>query len=543
MTLSLRPYQEAARAAIHREWQTVDRTLLVLPTGCGKTIVFASVTRDLVEAGGRVLIMAHRGELLDQAADKLARATGLGCAVEKADQESHESMFMVTVGSVQTLMRPARLARFADDHFTHIIIDEAHHALADSYQASVRYFAGAKVLGVTATPDRNDRKNLGSYFESMAYEYSLIEAIRDGYLVPIRALSIPLQIDLTAVRVVSGDFSAADLGTALDPYLDQIAAQMGEHCRDRKTLVFTPLVATAQKFAAMLAKAGFNASWVSGDDPDRVRKLADYAAAGPGSVLCNSMLLTEGYDDPATDCIVCLRPTKSRALFAQIVGRGTRLYPGKQDLLLLDFLWMTEKHELCRPAHIVADTPEEARALTAMAEAAGAEGMELDDEAIAEAQREVVREREERLAEELKKQRGRQRKLVDPLQWAVSVNAADLADYRPSFGWEMAPPSAKQVEQLEKAGIFPEAVTCAGMASKLLDRLTARRAAGFATPKQIRCLERFGFRKVGEMPFAEAGRLITRISANAWRMPDDLADRVRRENASGQLRADERKTP
>ena len=534
--MNLRPYQEAARAAIHREWQTVDKTLLVLPTGTGKTIVFASVTRDIVEAGGRVLIMAHRGELLDQAADKLAKATGLGCAVEKADQEAHDSMFMVTVGSVQTLMRHSRLARFAEDHYTHIIIDEAHHALAESYQASVRYFAGAKVLGVTATPDRNDRKNLGTYFESLAFEYSLIEAIRDGWLAKIRALSIPLQIDLTNVRVTSGDFSAADLGTALDPYLDQIAAHMAEHCRDRKTLVFTPLVATAQKFAAMLAAAWFKASWVSGDDPDRADKLAAYAASGPGAVMCNSMLLTEGYDDPATDCIVCLRPTKSRALFAQIVGRGTRIYGGKNDLLLLDFLWMTEKHELCRPAHLVTDTAEEARALTKRAEAAGTDGMDLDDKAIESAQKDVIREREEKLAEELKKQRGRQRKLVDPLQWAVSVNAADLADYQPSFGWEMAPASQKQHEQLEKAGIFPDQVMCAGMASKLLDRLNARRAAGFATPKQIRCLERFGFKHVGEMPFAEACRLITRISANAWRLPQDLADRIGRENAGGQSR-------
>lgn len=530
--MNLRPYQESARAAIHSEWQTVDRTLLVLPTGCGKTIVFSAVTRDIVEAGGRVLIMAHRGELLDQAADKLAKATGLGCAVERADEEAHDSMFMVTVGSVQTLMRPARLARFAEDHFSHIIIDEGHHALAESYQASCRHFSGAKILGVTATPDRNDRKNLGQYFESLAYEYSLIQAIRDGWLAKIRALSIPLQIDLTNVRVQSGDFSAGDLGDALAPYLDQIASEMAEHCRDRKTLVFTPLVATAQKFAAMLAARGFAADWVSGDDPARQAKLATYAAAGHGAVLVNSMLLTEGYDDPATDCIVCLRPTKSRALFAQIVGRGTRLYQGKQDLLLLDFLWMTEKHELCRPANIVAETQEEASALTKMAEEAGAAGMELDDEAIAEAQREVIREREERLAEELRKQRAKQRKLVDPLQWAVSVNAADLADYQPSFGWESGPTSDKQKAALEKAGIFPDAVANAGMAAKLLNRLQARRAAGFATPKQIRCLERYGFQHVGEMPFAEAGRIITRLSANAWRMPDDLLARVRREAAA-----------
>jgi type I site-specific restriction endonuclease len=243
------------------------------------------------------------------------------------------------------------------------------------------------------------------------------------------------------------------------------------------------------------------------------------------------MLLTEGYDDPATDCIVCLRPTKSRPLYAQIVGRGTRLFPGKDDLLLLDFLWMCEKHELCRPAHLVAGSTMEAEVITEMAEAAGAEGMLIDDAAIADAQRETVRKREEALAEKLKAQRNRKRKLVDPLQWAVSVNAADLADYQPEFGWEMSPPTAKQTDQLEKAGICPDDVTCAGMASKLLDRLTARRAAGYATPKQIRCLERYGFQHVGEMPFPEATRLITRLSANAWRLPDDLADQIKNQRS------------
>lgn len=528
--MNLRPYQETARAAVHEQWQSVDRTLLVLPTGCGKTIVFSAIARDVVESGGRVLILAHRGELLEQAADKLFRSTGLRAAVEKAEHESHDSMFMVTVGSVQTLMRPSRLARFDEDHFTHIIIDEAHHALAESYQASTRYFAGAKVLGVTATPDRNDRKNLGSYFESLAFEYSLINAIREGFLSPIRALSIPLQIDLSGVSIQSGDFKASELDDALAPYLGQIASEMGEHCRNRKSLVFTPLVATAQKFAGMLADAGFRANWVSGDDPDRAEKLKAYAQSGPGTVLVNSMLLTEGYDDPATDCIVCLRPTKSRPLYAQIVGRGTRIHPGKADLLLLDFLWMSDRHELCRPAHLVADSADEAKALTKMAETAGDEGMELDDAAMAEARRDVIEERERKLAEELRAQRNRQRKLVDPLQWAVSVNASDLADYQPAFGWESGPASDKQKAQLEKAGIFPEAIQNAGMAAKLLDRLQARRAAGFATPKQIRCLERYGFRHVGEMTHSEATKIITRISANAWRLPPDLANTVRNQS-------------
>jgi superfamily II DNA or RNA helicase len=526
--MDLRNYQQAARWGVHAAWTEVDRALLVMPTGCGKTIVFAAIARDVVEAGGRVLILAHRGELLQQATDKLARATGLRCAVEKAEETAHDSLHRITVGSVQSMMRPSRLARFAEDHFSHVIIDEAHHALAESYQAAAGYFNGAKVLGVTATADRGDRRNLGAYFQKLAYEYTLPEAIRHGWLCPIRALTIPLAVDIKGVGVQSGDFKAGELDDALAPYLDRIADEMREHCTGRKTLVFTPLVRTAERFAAMLAARGFRAAWVSGDHPDRAGILAAYAA-GAYDVLCNSMLLTEGYDDPPTDCIVNLRPTKVRALFAQIVGRGTRIHPGKEDLLLLDFLWQTERHELCRPANLVAESDEEARALTAMAEAAGGEGLLLSEEELARAREEVVAERERALAEKLREMRNRKRKLVDPLQWSISVNAADLADYQPAFGWEMDPPTKQQLSRLEKAGILPDEVSSAGLAVKLLDRLEALRSAGYATPRQVRCLERYGFRHVGEMRFEDATRLITRISANGWRLPEDLIERVRAE--------------
>ena len=172
--MELRPYQTEAKERIFAEWEKgVHRTLLVLPTGCGKTIVFAKVTEDCVRQGERVLILAHRGELLDQAADKIAKATGLGCATEKAEQTCIGSWFRVTVGSVQSMMRETRLRQFGNDYFDTIIVDEAHHCISDSYQKVLGHFPDAKVLGVTATPDRGDMKNLGNYFESLAYEYTL----------------------------------------------------------------------------------------------------------------------------------------------------------------------------------------------------------------------------------------------------------------------------------------------------------------------------------------------------------------------------------
>ena len=244
--MELRPYQEQAKQAIQQQWSDgIQKTLLVLPTGTGKTIVFSKLSEDCVRDGERVLILAHRGELLDQAADKMDKATGLKCAVEKADDSSLNSWYRVVVGSVQSLMREKRLSQFRPDHFNTIIVDEAHHCLSDSYQRVLSYFGDAKVLGVTATPDRGDMRNLGQYFESLAFEYTLPKAIKDGYLSPIKAQTIPLKLDLTGVGQQAGDFKTADLGTALDPYLYQIADEMAKVCMDRKTVVFLPLIKTS----------------------------------------------------------------------------------------------------------------------------------------------------------------------------------------------------------------------------------------------------------------------------------------------------------
>ena len=347
--MELRPYQEEAKQAIFEQWDgSVNRTLLVLPTGCGKTIVFAKVAEECVCQGNRVLILAHRGELLDQAADKIRRSTGLGCAVEKAESSCIGSWFRIVVGSVQTMMREKRLGQFPDDYFDTIIIDEAHHCISDSYQRVLRHFPEAKVLGVTATPDRGDMRDMGEYFESIAYEYTLPKAIKEGYLSPIRALTLPLKMDLTGVGISAGDFKAGDLGTALDPYLHQIAEEMQKYCADRKTVVFLPLVKTSQKFRDILCEQGFRAAEVNGENSDRAEILQAFDR-GDYNVLCNSMLLTEGWDCPSVDCVVVLRPTKVRSLYSQMVGRGTRLFPGKDHLLLLDFLWHTERHELFYP--------------------------------------------------------------------------------------------------------------------------------------------------------------------------------------------------
>jgi len=518
--MKLRDYQEGARLAIQEKWETgTKNTLLVLPTGTGKTIVFSKVIEDRVKQGERVLVLAHRGELLDQAADKLEQATGLKTATEKAEETSIGSWYRVVVGSVQTMMREKRLAQFSRDFFDTIIIDEAHHSISNSYQRVLAHFENANVLGVTATPDRGDMRNLGDYYENIAYEYSLPMAIKEGYLSPIKALTIPLKIDLVSVGSQAGDYKLGDLGTALDPYLESIADEMVKVASDRKIVVFLPLVATSQKFTDILNQKGFKAAEVNGESKDRAEVLQDFDS-GKYNVLCNSMLLTEGWDCPSVDCVVVLRPTKVRSLYSQMVGRGTRLFEGKTELLLLDFLWHTDRHELCHPAHLVAENDEVARAMTKQIEEAGIPlDLELVEQTAAE---DVIEQREEALALQLAEMKRRKRKLVDPLQFEMSIQAEDLSSYVPSFGWEMGPPSEAQVATLEKLGIHPEMIDNAGKATKLLERLDKRREEGLTTPKQIRFLEQRGFEHVGTWSFEGGRNMIDRIAGNGWRTPQGV---------------------
>lgn len=525
--MELRPYQAEAVRAIESRWESGDRScLLVQATGTGKTIVMAAIAADAVRQGGRVLILAHRGELLEQAADKVYRATGLRCSVEKADETSVGTFERVTVGSVQTVMREKRLKALGRDRFTHILVDEAHHAVSDSYQVVLDYFDSAKVLGVTATADRADKKNLGEVFDSLAMQYDMAQAIRDGYLCPIEALTVPLKLDISKVSVRTGDFAVDELGTALDPYLSSIADEMiAAGLMERRTAVFLPLVATSKKFRAVLESKGFRAVEVNGESEDRAEVLSDFAA-GKYNVICNSMLLTEGWDCPPVDCIVNLRATKSRSLYAQIVGRGTRLSPetGKTNLLILDFLWMTERHELVRPASLMAPSAEVAKRMTELSEQRGCP--EDLEELERQASEDVVAQREESLAEELKAQRKKRARLVDPLQFEMSIAAEDLSGYVPQFAWEMAPATDKQVEALERAGIDAASVECSGKATLMLDRIAKRRSEGLATPKQIRLLERYGFKHVGTWQSIQASNLISRISASGWRVPNSLTPSI-----------------
>mgnify|MGYP002624101196 CR=1 FL=1 len=489
---------------------------------CGKTIVFSSITQEQVSKNHRVLILAHRMELLTQAADKLKATSGLDAALEKGETHSMGSFLPVTVGSVQSLCQEKRLSMFPEDYFQDIIVDEAHHCLSDSYQRVLEHFPEANILGVTATPDRGDKQALGKFFDSLAYEYSMSRAIREKYLAPIKAQLIPLRLDISPAKITNGDFSANDIGYALDPYLYEIAIHMKNYCQGHKTVVFLPLVATSQKFCRILRDFGMRAVEVNGDSTDRTDILTDFEN-GKYDILCNAMLLTEGWDCPSVDCVVVLRPTKVRSLYQQMVGRGMRLFPGKDHLLLLDFLWMTERHDLCKPSSLIAKDEKIAESIDELLK--NNEEVDLID-AEEQAERDVLKEREATLAKQLEEMRSKKKKLVDPIQYALSIAAEDLASYTPTFPWEMGPPSEKQLKFLENRGILPDTVENAGLASLLIDRLKRRQEEGLATPKQIRCLERYGFRQVGTWQFDAASNLISRLAMNHWRVPQGITPSV-----------------
>lgn len=441
------------------------------------------------------------------------QASGLTTAMEKAEQSCIGKWDRIIVGSVQTLCRDSRLALFSKSYFDTIIIDEAHHALSSSYQSILNYFDTADILGVTATPDRSDMQNLGKVFDSLAYEYTLRDAISSGYLVKIQVQTLPLHIDFTNVKITAGDFQAGDIGRVLDPYLEQIADTLLDY-KDRKIVVFLPLIETSQKFCKMLIERGFNAAEVNGNSKDRNEITEDFAN-GKYNVLCNSMLLTEGWDCPSVDCVIVLRPTKSRALYTQMIGRGTRLCEGKDHLLVLDFLWHYEKHSLCRPAHLIAKSDDIAIKMTEILETSSM-GLEEAEE---EAERDVLAEREAALAKELAAMRKKKAKLVDPLQFEFSIQAEDLTHYVPTFGWQVSSITDKQKKTIEDFGLNPDTIEDAGKASMLIDRLHKRKAEGLSTPKQIRFLENKGFKNVGTWTNTQASNMISRISASGWRIP------------------------
>ena len=495
--VALRPYQIEAVESIITSFDEHDKNLAVMPTGSGKTIVFAEIANRLRPR--KTLILAHREELIDQAVDKIRKVSGgVTIGVEKAERTANLTDDIV-VASVQSMLR--RTDKFPASHFGLIVCDEAHHALSESWQSVLDRFGNCWVLGVTATPDRGDKRNLGEYFDNIAYELGLFDLIKAGYLCPISVQSVPINLDLRGtVRTTAGDFNSSDLGHALTPYLEQIAGAISEYCSDRKTLVFLPLIETSKRFTEILNQKGINAEHIDGTSEDRKEILTRFDASSKPSILCNAMLLTEGYDCPSVDCVVVLRPTRSRPLYAQMVGRGTRIADEKKNLLLLDFLWMHERHSLCRPSHLIAPTTDIAEDITQLS------AMSLGQVDLISMLETATATREETLRRELAKNSKKQAKVIDIADYALSLHRMDLADFECSMRWHDEPVTEMQTALLFRFGLDTSSVRCRGQASAILDVIVRRSKMGLATPKQVKWLKRMGHPKPEEATFDDASK-------------------------------------
>lgn len=490
----LYPYQYEFCAQIVDGLGKFNKVLAVLPTGGGKTVCFV----DIATHFKKTLILAHREELIDQAVDKINRFTKMPVSVEMGNRRS--SPTPIVVGSIQSLYN--RYAQFAPDEFDLIVADEAHYSLADTWQTVLKYFTG-KILGVTATPHRGDHRNLGSFYDTCSAEVTLAGLIEMGYLSRISCIQTPVQIDMSAVRTQMGDFNDSDLDRAVIPVMDNIVKALLEW-KDRKILVFLPLIKTSQLFAATCRRCGLNAIHIDGMSPDRKEILKDYAD-NKIRMLCNANLLTHGYDQPDIDCVVILRPTQSQPLYCQMVGRGTRISPGKENLLLIDFLWLGTKHKLIRPAHLMATTEEEAEKLINKI------SLSIDEVDLLLKQQEVQEEREATLAENIKKNENKKRRIIDPVAWAMADGFIEEGRFVPSFFWEGLPATEAQLKRLDAFGFNSDLIQNRGHASKVLGSVFSRIKNKMSTPKQIALLARFGVHKSHEMTFDQAHERLNKI--------------------------------
>ena len=373
--MKLRNYQINAVNAIFEAWQKFKSVLVVLPTGCGKTVVFASVIKRLLSDPScarsattecppprRTIVLAHREELITQARDKItAIVPEADVQVEMADftvADYFGKKADVVVSTVQTQCascprsattenaQPKRMTKFTPSEFAAVVIDEAHHATARSYRECIDHYCqndNCRVLGVTATPDRADETALGNVFDTVAFEYTVTDAIEDGWLVPIRQKLVKVEsLDFSGVSTSAGDLNSAELAEVMEDEknLHGIVAPVLEICKGKRTILFASSVKHAQRISEIINRHSapgvrpdgilsegcrFRADWISGQTPkDKRRDKLEAFKRGKIDILCNVGVLTEGFDDAGVEVVVMARPTKSRALYAQMAGRATR---------------------------------------------------------------------------------------------------------------------------------------------------------------------------------------------------------------------------
>jgi superfamily II DNA or RNA helicase len=546
--LRLRDYQEQAVSSIFEEWKEHDSTLIVCATGTGKTQIFSEVIRQMQP--GRALVLAHREELIWQAVKRI-EGMGIETSVEMADLVAGASLWSespVVVSTVQTQTAGrcnGRMTRFDPQNFSLVVIDEAHHATSPSYRRVIEYYrqnSSLKILGVTATPDRADEEALGQVFESVAFDYEILDAIQSGWLVPVRQQLVTVEgLDFSQIRTTAGDLNGADLAAVMEAEknLHGIVSATLASVGDRRTLVFAVTVKQAETYAEIFNRHRPGvADWVSGKTPkDQRHETFRKFGSGATQILVNVGVATEGYDNPGVEVVVMARPTKSRCLYSQMVGRATRVLPGVVDGLhtseerragiaasakpactIIDFVGNAGRHKLMTTADILGGKVSDA-AVQRVLFKARQKGKAFDMAAELEAEERAVRNE---IEARRRAEAARRAHVVGHAQFSArEIDPFDVFQLEPARakGWDAGRTlSEKQASLLRRQGIDPLRIPYA-QAKQLIGEMFRRFDGHLCTLKQAALLSKHGY-DTKDLTKADASALIDALAKNNWRRPD-----------------------
>jgi superfamily II DNA or RNA helicase len=510
-SLPLWPHQTAALAAVRRAMAAGTTTgLIVLPTGAGKTVTFCTLAHDV---GLPTLVLVHRDELIEQTLKTARRVwPHVSAGVVQAQRDQWRGGETLVVASVQSL-HARRLALMPRDRFGLVVVDEAHHAAA-TYGAILGHFQARFRLGVTATPERLDGQGLADWFgPEPLFAYPIRRAIADKVLVPIRQFQIRTGISLESVTTRGGDFAEGELAATVNNQIRNAAVVDAylQHAGNRRAIVFAvDLDHVAALVAAFRAK-GVRAESVTGKDKLEVRRqtLQDFAL-GRFQVLVNCQIATEGFDDPAVDCILMARPTQSKTLYTQCVGRGLRRCDdtGKTNCLILDITDNCKRHKLMTASSLLGSEPDE--------------DTEVEEEEPAPVPEPGDGTREKRAV----------RHTDEPVSWRLAEvspwpELPNLTGYEPRYAWQAQPASEGQLRYLRSFGLGLKRELTKGEAAHLIDK-AIKYDADHPTPPTDR--QEWFLRMAGQwqdgMTKREATKLIGQLKGGAG-TPAAPRDRVR----------------
>lgn len=544
--MKMRPYQDAAIAGAFAAWEEANSALVVLPTGLGKTVVFSEVIRRFQPR--RAMVIAHREELIFQAAEKIKKVTGLDGGIEMGEYHADGGFFGAlppyVVSTVQTQTSGGdgggRMTKFLPKDFELVVIDEAHHATSPTYRRIIEYYRQnpkCKILGVTATPDRADEEALGQVFEAVAYDYQILDAINQGWLVPVQQQMVTVEsMDFSNIRTTAGDLNQGELAEVMEEEdnLQRVAVPTVEICGERRAIVFAATVKQAERLCEIINRyKPDKAAWLCGKTDKELRRkmLADFKA-GTIQFVVNVGVLTEGFDDSGVEVIVMARPTKSRALYAQMAGRGTRPHDSvagllgdlatdeercamirdsvKPACLIVDFCGNAGRHKLVTSADILGGNISDDVVEAAIREAK-ASGKPVD---MAEALKKEQEKADERRRAEAAKRAALKSRAAFMLTDIDPFNEWDLTPAK-ERGWDRARHFTEKQKMvlMQRIGVNADTIPYA-QGKQLLDEYFRRLQGGYASLKQTRCLKRWGVR--APVRFDEARRMIDR-RAQAWK--------------------------